>query len=315
MKIYNWNTIEDLSELQHEKLIFISGSRDITTKRIGQIFKENISRGPILWGCFDEEFIEGFEDQIQFKTLSFKKLKSTLDKIEKLILPNNFSILTYSQKDLETILQSISFYKVRFINGSWKIVFHRRPEFKLIDEKQISYKLISAFSDEDEARRYAEKIELSFSSEDLFDQEETYSDSKLLEIADKVAKRSFDYTWQTGCVVAKNGKIKVCGHNRVLPYETYAMFHGSLREKWKSELNDLNNYDTIHAEMDVLTTALNNNIDISDSTLYINLLPCPNCARVLSRTGIKEVVFANDHYGSYAKELFQNSGIKVRKLG
>jgi deoxycytidylate deaminase len=47
-------------------------------------------------------------------------------------------------------------------------------------------------------------------------------------------------------------------HNQVVPYETHAMHHGSLREKNFSPAKDQNFYDTVHAEMNALLIALKN---------------------------------------------------------
>lgn len=313
MKVYDFEFIQDNlpSELLNE-VIFISGSRELSTKRIGQIIKKYIFQRPIIWGNFKENYIAGFEGQPHFKSLPLAKLQNTLYKIEQLKLPNTISILQYEQKNITSILNIFKIKKARFINGSWHIVFHRRLEYEVIKSKDINYALISPFADEYEAKNFVDRFAPEVQKLVDIDYTKVYTDKELLDIAYSVSKQSYDYTWQTGAVLAYNGKVIVTGHNKILPYETFAMHHGSIREVNKAALNDSDHYDTIHAEMDILTQVINKSLSVANCTLYINLLPCPACAKALASTGIKEVVYQTGHYGDYAKELFEQMGIKAR---
>jgi deoxycytidylate deaminase len=102
--------------------------------------------------------------------------------------------------------------------------------------------------------------------------------------------------------------------NKVVPYQTYAMHHGSAREKNFSPANDLNHYDTIHAEVALLINAQKNKTDLAGTTLFINLMPCPTCARMLSQTDIEEFVYSVDHSDGYAVKMLEAAGKKVRRV-
>lgn len=316
MTTYNWSDIafKDKSELKKDNLIFIVGGRDISPKRIGEIFKEFIFKGPILWGCVREEYVAGLEDQEHFRTLPFQKLQETLAKLEKFRIPNNSDILVYDQRDLNFILDKLDFHRVIFINGSLKGAFHVREEFITLARKQEKYKSISPFSDETEAKSYLEKVKSKLEKLAYFDINKIYSDEELMQLADQIAKQSFDYIGQTGCVIAKEGKVLLSAYNKIQPYDTYALHFGSVREKNFSPPNDLNHYDTIHAEMAIVTNALNKGIDLSRTTMYINLMPCPTCAKVLAETKISEFVYRIDHSNGYAFKLLNEMGKKVRRM-
>ncbi|MFW5720134.1 MAG: deoxycytidylate deaminase [Candidatus Dojkabacteria bacterium] len=320
MKVFDWNgnSEKQLHEYATVQPIFVAGSREISPTRIAKIFKKYIYKGNILWGVHKEKYIEGFEGQSQFKSLAKEHLVAVLKKLEmyKERLPHNWNVIEYRQQDLKEVLQTVPVSRILFINGSWKIVFQRRPEYAVIKRKSIPYKLISPFHSEDEALAYAKNISQRIKEKVPVETNLMYStDSDLLNLAGIVSQYSFDNTWQTGAVIARHGKVLVYGWNRILPFETYAMHNGSQREKKHYlAMNDLNNQDTVHAEIDCITQALNKGIDLEHSTLYIPLLPCPTCAKAIARTGIQRIVYSLDHYGGYAKSFLEQCGKRVDKL-
>ncbi len=102
--------------------------------------------------------------------------------------------------------------------------------------------------------------------------------------------------------------------NPVLPYQTYAMHFGASREVNFSPPHDLNHYDTTHAEVELIIKAGREKINLKGTTLFINLLPCPACARMLSRTDIEEFVYTEDHSDGYAVKMLELAGRKVRRV-
>jgi deoxycytidylate deaminase len=92
------------------------------------------------------------------------------------------------------------------------------------------------------------------------------------------------------------------------------MHHGALRERNFSPPNDLNYYDTAHAEVMLVLKSLKQGIKLANTTLFTNLLPCPNCALMLCDTEITEFVYAIDHSDGFAVQLLQNAGKKIRRI-
>lgn len=315
MKI-NWNDIAftNKSEVKSKHYIFIAGFREISSKRLLDIIKNYITKGNILIGVSKEAYIDGFTDQPQFKSMSSNKIIKLVEKLNTKILPNSIDILEYSQIDLPIILQKITPSLVLLINGSWSKTFHLRPEFYELIKNNIKYKLISPFVSEEEAKEYKKNITLEIDRKINIDTSNTYTNNELLELANKVAKKSFDWTYQIGAVLAKNNKIILYSYNKVLPYSTYAMHFGSKREKAFSPAGDLNNYDTIHAEASLIVEAGKKGIDLKDTTLYINLLPCPTCAKLIAESEIKEITYSQDHSEGYAVKLLESMGKVVRRI-
>lgn len=316
MKNFDWNEIAftNKSDLKKQNYIFISGFRDISTKRLLAIIKDNIPKSNILVGILKEEYIDGFETQAHFKSMKKEKVELLLQKLASVKLPNNIDTIEYFQRDIVSILEKIKPQKVIFINGSWSKSFHLRAEYYALSKNKINYKLISPFDSEKEAIEYSLKIKAEFAQKAKFVKTKKYTDSEIYEFITLEAKKSFATDYQTACALVDKSKILMLAHNEVLPFETYAFHYGSTKEKNFTPPNDLNHYDTIHAEMRLLIKAMKNNINLKNKSLYINLLPCPTCAKSLSLCGLKQVVYTQDHSEGYALKLFKKAGIKTKRF-
>lgn len=296
------------------KASFIAAPREISEARFVQLVKEYLPKGHILLGLAKEDYVEGLEGQPQFAMLRSKTIQKTIDMINTKS-DHKVYTLTYFQRELDTIIEKLTPPRTVFVNGSWHYSFHTRSTYYLLAKRGIPYQLVSAFSDEAEARAYekatTKKIEVSLP--DIL-----MTDEEIIELTDEVAKGSYDYGFQTGTVLAK--KVKdgyeplLSAFNAVVPYQTYALLNGASRETHLSPTNDANHYDTIHAEMALLVQAQKKSIPLKGTTLFVNLMPCPNCARTLAETDIAEVVYRFDHSEGYAVDLLQKTNKTVRRI-
>ncbi len=100
-----------------------------------------------------------------------------------------------------------------------------------------------------------------------------FSDQELMKLAERAAQHSFDWTFQTGAVLARDGVLLAAAHNRVVPYETFSFHHGASKEKQLAPLQDLNYFDTNHAEVELILQALEKK-SIWLGQAYI-LISCP----------------------------------------
>ncbi len=177
----DWNQItsKEKKAINRDKPIFIIGSREMSQDRIQNLAKKFLERTKknILWGCLKEKYIEGLENSPQFRTLSQKLLKETLQRAaapwtlpdspviarrlkseainpskqsrhsKKVInkkqdynentIDNRIYILSYHQRDLKYVVKKLDFSLVIFINGSWHRMLHTREEFWTLMKKQM----------------------------------------------------------------------------------------------------------------------------------------------------------------------------------
>ncbi len=303
------------------KAIFIAAPREISPTRFKQLLKEYLPAANIVLGIAKEEFIDGFEDQMQFRTLRLKDVEKIIEQVNKAGLPNKVYTLSYFQRELPYILQKLKIKQVLLVRGSWHHAFHTRPEYYTLIDRSIPFSTISPFADENEAIAYEERLKSDFSKKLWPDESQTFNEQQMLELAQKIARASYDYNFQTGAVLgrrtgpgAKKYHFLIPGFNKVVPYQTYAMHHGASREVHFSPPNDLNYYDTIHAEVKLLINAQRFGVGLKGTTLFINLMPCPTCSRMLAETDIEEMVYSIDHSDGYAIKMLEAAGKKVRRL-
>jgi deoxycytidylate deaminase len=304
------------------KAIFIAAPRELSAQRFTQLIKEYLPQGNIVLGIAKELYVDDFDDQPQFKTLQVKQMQGIIDKVNAApVAPHAIYTLHYLQRETPYLLQKLHFKKVVFVNGSWHRSLHLRPEYYILANNHTPYETVSPFANEQEAKNYAKKCDVA-GAKMLADYQagiKTYTDAALVQLVKKAATLSFDYTHQTGVALAKKRgdgthKLLTTAFNRVVPYQTYAMQHGSEREKHFSPAHDLNFYDTVHAETELLIKVQKQKLDLRGTSLFINLLPCPTCARMLAETDIDELVYQEDHSDGYAARLLTEAGKQVRRV-
>lgn len=312
---FDWNELAFGSKKPVNELnaIFIAAPRDISTTRFTQLVKEYLPMGNIVLGLAKEQYVDGFGSQPQFKMLQAAAVQSTIDKVSAASKAHKIYTLSYFQRDTAFIFDKLKLKKIVLVRGSWKYPFHTQPPYYVIAQKHLTYEMVSPFASEEEARRYEANVMPQISVP-----KGTFTAEQMMEHAATVATRSFDYTFQTGVALGrKKGKdytFLAQGFNKVVPYQAYAMHHGASREINFSPVNDLNHYDTIHAEVDFMINAQRQKIDLAGTTLFINLLPCPTCARMFSQTDIAEFVYSEEHSGGYALKMLEAAGKKVTRI-
>jgi deoxycytidylate deaminase len=299
---------------------FVAAPREMSVNRLKQLIKEYLRKGPIILGLAKEPYVDGFEDQPQFKTLQLDTSHRQLIDLVNQNSPHKIYTLRYFQREAPYIYDALRFRNVLLVNGSWKYAFHSQKPYVILAKRQTPFRYVSPFSDESEAIRFEQAVTKAiFDTYDEPSSKLAYSETDMLEAAAATATLSYDYSYQTGVALGKKskaGSYRLIGaaFNKVVPFQTFAMHYGNSREKHFSPPNDLNHYDTVHAEVALLVQAQKEQWDLHGTTLFINLLPCPTCTRMLSQTDITEVVYTEDHSAGYAIALLEKAGKTVRRI-
>jgi deoxycytidylate deaminase len=318
---FDWGEVAFGSKKPINKLnaTFIAAPREMSADRFTQLVKKYLPEGNIVLGLAKESYVDGLDAQPQFTMLQLDAVSSVIKKIAASSSKYKVYTLSYFQRETNYILQKLSFQKVVFINGSWHHSFHLQPMYYTLANRHVAYELVSPFTDEAEARAYERAADNKLADDQPnLSIVSPLSDAAMLKLTQLIAKQSYDHTNQTGVIIGKqidgNYKFITSAYNKVVPYQTYAMHFGSLREKYFSPPNDLNHYDTIHAEVAMLINAQKQGLSLADTTLFINVLPCPTCGRMLAETDITEVVYQLDHSDGYTLGVLERAGKKVRRI-
>jgi deoxycytidylate deaminase len=319
---FDWSALAFGSKkpLKELKATFIAAPRELSTRRFAQLVKAYFPKGNLVLGIAKEPYVEGFEEQPQFRTLQVDAtLQALIDRVNAVSPDKKIYTLHYFQRETKYIFEKADFKRVVLVNGSWKYVFHGREEYYVLANKRLDYEMVSPFADEAEAIEYQtateEEVRKAWWPQDP---KGVYTEKDMLTLVGKAAKQSFDYSFQCGVVLGKKTKAGytylASTFNKVVPFQAYALHYGASRERHFSVPHDLNHYDTVHAEVSMIIRAATESIDLHGTTLFINLLPCPSCARMFTETPIEEFVYIEDHSAGYAIKMLEKAGKKVRRV-
>jgi dCMP deaminase len=143
-------------------------------------------------------------------------------------------------------------------------------------------------------------------------------DAYYLDICKVVAARSKDPNTQIGCVVAGPAhEIRTTGYNS---------FPRGIRDDVPERLERPAKYLWIeHAERNAICNAARTGTALEGCTIYVEIMPCMDCARSIVQAGIREVVISHQRMEQYSSAyynehfalvelLFQEAGITVRRV-
>jgi len=143
-------------------------------------------------------------------------------------------------------------------------------------------------------------------------------DEYYLNICQVVAKRSKDPNTQIGCVVVgPNHEIRTTGYNS---------FPRGIRDDVPERLVRPTKYLWIeHAERNAICNAARTGTSTEGCTIYVEIMPCMDCARAIVQAGIRAVVVSQermtqyssaqyDEHFSMVEVLFGEAGVNVRRV-
>jgi dCMP deaminase len=121
------------------------------------------------------------------------------------------------------------------------------------------------------------------------------------------AANSDDTETTVGCVVRNpKGDIIVKGHN-ALPF--------GVQRTPPERLSRPDKYAWIeHAERNAIYAAARSGTSLRHCTMYVELMPCADCARGIIQSGIKEVVVSQDRMQGYANSAYREQHVIATAL-
>lgn len=174
-------------------------------------------------------------------------------------------------------------------------------------------------NNEEDNKRFRELLlrEANFQPTKLSEKRENVLswDDYFMAIAFLTSKRSKDPNTQVGaCIVnSETRRILACGYNGFprgcsdehLPWARNA--ESFLHKKYPF---------VCHAEVNAILNKCS--ADVQGATLYVALFPCNECAKMIIQSGIKEVVFLQDHYHDTdacraSRIMFTMAGVRMRQ--
>lgn len=138
-----------------------------------------------------------------------------------------------------------------------------------------------------------------------------------MSLAKTAAGQSKDPTTKVGSCIVKDGKVLSLGWNGPPRAIDDSLVPFDCRDTTKPLKEQKYPY-IVHAEMNAVLNYGGSLLDLVDSTLYVTVSPCHDCAKMLCQLKIKEVVYLDEYQRTdmweMSKYLFDCCGVKYRKL-
>ncbi len=140
-------------------------------------------------------------------------------------------------------------------------------------------------------------------------------DEYFIGITKLVAERSTCIRRKVGAVIIKEKRILATGYNGAPTGLKHCSEVGCIREQMNVPSGQRHELCRgLHAEQNAIIQAALAGVSIKGGTLYCTTFPCSVCAKMLINSQIKEIIYVSDYMDQLSKELFEEAGIKLRKV-
>ncbi|MFM2330952.1 MAG: hypothetical protein RLZZ26_459 [Candidatus Parcubacteria bacterium] len=135
-------------------------------------------------------------------------------------------------------------------------------------------------------------------------------DVRRLRAAVGEAGKSADWWRRIGAVLVKGKSLALRAYNRHLPSDLSVGIMGDPRSNFDyGEQPEI--YTSIHAEADVIAQAAQAGVKTKGADIYVTTFPCPNCARLLVRAGVRRVFYAQGYSKLDAEQILSAAGVEI----
>lgn len=133
---------------------------------------------------------------------------------------------------------------------------------------------------------------------------EDFKKEVFMNIAKEVSKLSRANRKKVGAIILKNNRIISTGYNGTPP---------GYPNKCEDEFN--RTLDIVyHAEFNAICELTKKGISSLNTTLFITLSPCIDCAKLILNSGVKEVYYLEEYRDRTGVEFLRKNKIKCEKL-
>jgi len=140
-------------------------------------------------------------------------------------------------------------------------------------------------------------------------------DEFFMEITHLVKLQSHCVKEQVGAVIVKDGRIISIGYNGtpVGVLNCDDIFDSTKFDPDKHHEFSMNN--EIHAEINAIIYAAKNSTNLDNSTIYVTMSPCHDCAKFIVASGIKKVIYDKlyEREGEKPLTFMKKAGIIVEQ--
>lgn len=139
------------------------------------------------------------------------------------------------------------------------------------------------------------------------------SSTDFMTLARLAAGKSADWWRQVGAVIVKNGSVILTAHNVHLPSEQQPYIDGDPRADFHQG-DHIELSTALHAEASLIAQAAKQGLSLAETSLYVTTFPCPNCAKLIVASGIKELFFTEGYSVLDGQRVLETAGVMLIKV-
>lgn len=124
------------------------------------------------------------------------------------------------------------------------------------------------------------------------------------------SKKATNFWRQVGAVIARDEKVLLVAHNQQVPSPHTPYYEGDARMFFKKSIHIELTTDE-HAESCIIAEAAKNGVALAGTDLYITTFPCPPCAKLVARTGIRRCYYTSGYSMLDGERVLKNAGVEL----
>ncbi len=139
-------------------------------------------------------------------------------------------------------------------------------------------------------------------------------DKQMMGLAQEDAEKSSDWWRRVGATLIKDGKIILKAHNSHAVTENTHYIDGEPRSNFNAgqAIADLVIFQ--HGESSVISQAAKEGISTQDAEIYVTVFPCPTCAMLIAKAGIKKVYYREGYSLLDAQRILKDAGVSLIRV-
>ncbi len=127
------------------------------------------------------------------------------------------------------------------------------------------------------------------------------------------SSNAVDWWRQAGAALVKDGEVLFVTHNEHMPEKEMPNIIGDTRALFKRGIN-INYVTSAHAEVVAIGEAAKRGIVTDGAEMYVTGFPCPYCARLIAKSGIKKVYFIKGYAVLEGDKFLKDAGVELIRV-
>ena len=136
-----------------------------------------------------------------------------------------------------------------------------------------------------------------------------------MDVAELISHRSTCIRRKVGAVIVQDKRIMATGYNGAPKGLKHCCEVGCLRADQNIPSGERHELCRgLHAEQNAIIQAAVFGVSIEGSSLYCTNTPCVVCVKMLINAGVQEIIYAGEYPDQLAKDMIEESSIKIKRL-